>query len=411
MIAGAAGVLALIGWCDRRSAVAGRGGNAVLCGAAGTLLLLPMYQPPQHFFAISFAEPSMLGVILVAVAGLFLKFEQVILLRWGKDRRITALILGLAAILTGGLLVWLFPDMLNGGAAGLSPNERKMALHEHFEALSLYAVSRNGLEFINFAMPLVIGLAAAIFALWKVPARARRRRAVYFCYFGFAMLGAGMSCLYSRFYHHAMTSACAWMLWAWERIKSRLRKNRNYTLAAIGIFFVLGPGWVVVMPAIENNYQIDSQLLLFPASIQAVHEPCDSLSMADYINDHYPKTTLLDVPYWHSAQMLYQTDTRLDFLANYPSHDKFIDNYNFFGTRDMEEARAIAVRHGFDLVTACVNPYLYYPQLPDDKQTLIARLQAGHPPAWLRRVNTGDLNTPFLLFEIDKAALQKGDTP
>ena len=323
-------------------------------------------------------------------------------------REVSAVILCFIAALTGGVLIYLFPDMLNGGAAGLSPAERAMALHEHFEAKSLYGVAHNLLEFINLAMPLVIGLAAAVFALRHSHGR---RRAVHVCYFGYALLGAGMCSLYSRYYHHAMTTACAWMLWAWERIKSHLRKNTQYILKALCVFLLLGPWWVVFMPAVEGDFPINSRILFFPASMQTAMDPCNSLSIANYINDHYNKDTLLDVPYWESAQFLYQTDVRIDFLANYPSHDKFIDNYNFFGTHNMEDARKIALRHGIDLVVACQFPYLYYSVLPDNEQTIIARLQVGHYPPWLKRVQTPGVPTYYLLFEVDKEALQKAGQP
>jgi len=408
MIAGAATIMAIIAWAYGRPIVAGRGGDALLCGAFGSFLLLPMHQPPQSLFSVSFAEPSILGVILVTSAGLFLKVEQVILARLPKSKEVTALILCLSATLIAGILINAFPRILDGPAAGLSPAERAMALSEHFEAKSIYGVSHDIGEFINLIMPIILALAIGLFSCLQTRSR---RQALSLCYLAFAALGGGMSGFFSRYYHHAMTTACVWLLWGWEYIKSRLRRNVNYNLAALAAFIALGPLWMLFLPMAENDQPFGSHVLFFPAILQSVVDPCDSLSIADYIDDHYSKDTLLLVPYWQSAEFLYETDVRLDFIANYPSHDKFIDNYSFIRTHNPDIARDIARRHGVNLVAICAYPQIYHQGIPDSIQMFSGLLQVGHVPAWLKPVNTTGIETNYLLYEVDDRALNTKETP
>jgi len=407
MIAGTTAILALVAWGGRRPLVAARGGDALLCGAVGSLLLLPMHQPPANLFTVSFAEPSILGVILVSCAGIFLKFEQLVLIRIQKNKVLSAIILCAASVCVGVGLVSIFPRMLDGAAAGLSPAERKMAFATHFEARHLYAVSHGWLNFLCLVMPTVMALVAGGFAFKHAHGR---RRALYFCFLGFAALGGGMSEMFSRYYHHAMTTACAWLVWLWEKAKLQIRRNKNYTLYAFGVFVALGPFWMLLLPAVEKDAPVTSQILLFPAAIQIAQDPCDSLPVANYINDHYPKETNLLVPYWLSSQFLYQTDVRVDFVANYPSQDKFIDNYKFYGTQSESDARDIVAKHHVDLVTICQYPLLYNQTFPDNLQVFVALLQLGRHPNWLKPVNM-NLATNYRLYEVDKSLITQGVSP
>ena len=266
MIAGAAAMLAFTAWLGQRPLVASRAGDSLLLGALAGLLLLPMHQPLQHFFTISFAEPSILGILLITMAGAFLKAESVILRRFDKNKIASALMLsGLAAIAACGLIL-AFPGLLDGPAAGLSPTERQMALSEHYEARSIWSISRSMWEFAGLAVPLVLGLAAGVFAI--VSARQARQRAVYICYFGFALLGSGMTSLFSRYYHHAMTTCCAWLLWIWEQIKARLKRNTHYSLLVFAAFIALGPFWMLLLPGVIEDAPMGSQIVFFPSRYQ-----------------------------------------------------------------------------------------------------------------------------------------------
>ncbi|MDR3425692.1 MAG: hypothetical protein P4M13_11590 [Alphaproteobacteria bacterium] len=403
LIAGAAGLLALVAWSGGRPAVVARGGDGFLLGAMGALLLLPAQQPPEQWMTISFAEPSILGVILILAAGVFLKFEREILLRLNARKAAAAAILCAAAALIGAGLVCAFPDILNGGAAGLSPIEREMALHVHFEALSIYGASRDSMEFIGLAAPIFLALAAGIFSALRAKGR---RRATAICYLGFAALGGGMSFVYSRYYHHAMTTACAWLLWTWEKIKDHLRKDQYFNWLALAIFIALGPFWMLLLPEIDSGAPIIPNVLLFPASVQAAPVIGDPIPLSDFINAHYNKNTLLVVNHPESANFLYYSDVRIDFIDNYPSHNKFIDNFNLFATHDPKFAEEIVARHNVDLIAVCTYHRELEPVISDGALNFYALLQTEHAPHWLRKIDVGNV-TNYLLYEVDKKAVAR----
>ncbi|MDR3450158.1 MAG: hypothetical protein P4M15_10510 [Alphaproteobacteria bacterium] len=399
LIAGVEALIILLAWGYNRPRLAQRGAQGMMTGAVGSFLLLPLHQPPETLFTPSFAEPSILGPILLGAAGLFLFIEQAVLTRGGTRKAVTAFILAAVALVSAGALVTLFPQTLDGGAAGLSPAERKMALSQHFEAQATYKLAQDTVELIGLLAPSLIALAAAIYAV----ARSRgRKRAMHLCYLGFAAVGTGMSEIFSRYYHHAMTTACPWLLWAWERIKGFVRQSKQRLLYGGLAFVALGPLWMLILPVIDHQLPIVPYVLLFPAAMQVTADPCDSLSIANYIDDHYPPTTNLDVPSWNSAHFLYQADVHIDFLSNFPSQDKFIDNFAFFDTANAERAHAIALRHKVDLVAVCAIPSFYDPHKPEDAQSMLARLQAGHPPVWLQQLDTAAIETNFLLYAVVK---------
>ena len=204
-----------------------------------------------------------------------------------------------------------------------------------------------------------------------------------------------------------MTTACAWLLWVWEKAKKSFGKDQSYTLKALLAFIAIGPFWMLLLPAIENNAPITTQILMFPAMMQTVGDPCDSKSIAEFINNHYSKNTLLMAPSWISSRILYQTDIRIDFVANYPSHDKFIDNYAFFNSASSDTSREIARRHNIDLVLVCVNSraytgYAYY----GGAMPFSVQMERGKIPDWLKRVPV-DVPTNFILYAVDKTSLAK----
>src|SRR5262249_43567262 len=128
-----------------------------------------------------------------------------------------------------------------------------------------------------------------------------------------------------------------------------------------------------------------------------------ALSIADYLNKHYPPTTLINVPDWDSATFAYETRLRVDFLSNYPSNNHFIDNRIFFQTQNPDAAKDIAQRHGLNLVAACVS----IPMSETARQsrayrepTMIERLAEGNVPSWLKPVDMG-IDTRFRLYETD----------
>ena len=194
MIAGICGILGCLAWYFESPQLARRSAEALGMGTLLTLILLPLQWPPAQWLDISFAQTSILGSILVGSAALFLTFEFALLHAMPTGQRVlTALILLAAAAGTGALLVFWFPDILNGAAAGLSPEERVLAFNNHPEAWTMWKESSGIVDYMGLAMPTLIALTAGIIAVRRT--RSRRRRVMFLAYLGCAALGgAWRSC-------------------------------------------------------------------------------------------------------------------------------------------------------------------------------------------------------------------------
>lgn len=407
MVAGLATVFAAVALYFESPYIAHRGAAAIGYGALFSLCLVPLNQPPARLFEVSFAEPSILAPILVGAAALFLYTEYFLLKSFRKKQWQCGALLAVLAVVMGSALVLAFPQILDGAGAALSPAERDMANHHHPEAWPLWRVAASPVEFIGLIAPILIALGAGIYAVKNT--KTRKRRILYAMSLGFTFVACAMTQIFWRYYHHAMTTSCAWLLWSWLKIKQTLRKNVYYSLAALGVFIALGPFWMLLLPAITTDAPIVTQVMFFPAKVLGPWDACDIRGIAPYINDHYGKDTTLIVPGDDSAKFLYHTNVIIDFLANFPSQNKFIDNTVFFQTQNPAVAQNIARRHNIDLVALC--PAL--PLAPEDLKTRPYReplfmelLAERNPPSWLKMVTIGG---NYILYEVDHKILNQRD--
>ncbi|HEU0117463.1 MAG TPA: hypothetical protein VFR09_02415, partial [Alphaproteobacteria bacterium] len=368
------------------------------------LILLPVHQPPGNILGISFAEPSLLGPILTACAAIFLGIELNVLKLVGRNHFVSLLALLVIGIMIGLGLLFAFPEILDGPAAGLTPDERILVFKEHAESWPLYKIALSPLNYIALSMPCILALISGLVAVAKAPTH--RRRTLYLSYLGFAVLAGGLGQYISRFYHHALTTACPWLLWLWQRVRDRVVQTPKRCLILFAAFIAIGPLWMLIIPAFETHVLILKQLFLFPAKQQMLAAPCNIVPFGDYLNAHYSKDTKIIVPGADSSRMLYYSDLKIDFLNNYPSQNKFIDNQIFFGTQDQSMSKAIAIAHGFDLIAICPATMKPAPLAAGEEPMMFERMQLGPLPIWLKPVNTG-LPGSYLLFQVDKTELMK----
>ncbi len=370
-------------------------------GAVGSLLLLPLHQPPAHWLDISFVEPSVLGAIFVGCAALFLFVEYQVLCRVREKPHQLAL-LCLTGFVIGGVMLFCFPQIINGPAVGLSPQERMMVFREHAEAQPLWRVAHGVFDFVCLSMPLVIAVAGGIWAC-RMPG-ARRRRALNFAYLGFSLATAGCAEYISRFYHHAALDACAWQLWVAQKIGTKIKRQHIFLMPVV--FFFLSPLWLLVFPAMGSPFMTWKRVLAFPALRQSMPETCNPLALAEYLNSNYGNDTRVMAQGNDSTRLLYYTHLKIDFLNLYPSGDKFIENERFYGTQDLHDAADIARRHNIDLVVLCPMPVTAPPLLPGEQPMMFERLQNHGYVPWLRPIHP-HLRGTYLLYEINKPALEE----
>lgn len=403
LIAVAFSVTAFLSWYTSHPRLAKKSCLTATTGAVGSLLLLPTHQPPSHWLDVSFAEPSIFGPLVMVVAVIFFIIENFILKRLIKNKFLSFVCICLTALLMVGGILISFPALLQGPAAALSPEERTMAFREHAEAMPLLYAASSVIDFISLSMPLLIALIAFYFSFKN--SRNSRRRAVLITYGGFTALTTGMADLIARFYHHALLISCAGLSLAWAEFLQRLRRNCSYALRGLGAFVMIGPFWMLLLPALVQDEPVTAHVLLYPAKVQFYIDVCSGVRVGSYLNQHYSPQTVLNVPGILSSHMLLYSDLRIDFLNNYPSQNKFIDNEVFFGTQDLNVARDIAARHDFDLVGWCRITNTSLPLAKGEEPMLYERLEFGQPPKWLRPVKMGIQG--FLLYEVDKIELHR----
>lgn len=408
LIAGGLGLLALIGGLQNRKELVFDGLRVAALGSLIGLLLLPLNQPPSKIFAVSFAEPSILGPILLLAATLFLAGQYLVVRRFGSAMHIS---LGLAALwgtLIAACLIYFFPQLLDGAATALSPEERKLAADEHHEAMTIFHLAQNNLDYIRMILPPVL---ATFFALYKLEnTKNENKKALCIFYLGLVILTFVLCSIFSRYFHYLGLSTSPWLLLILLTACDKIGRDHYYALKCFAVYFAIGPLWLWLVPAANYNLPFGSSVLLYPSRLQTEPEHCDTNSFTDFINLRYGPDKTIIVPMYKSDRFLLHTKLKIFFLANFPSGNKFIDAKAFYETGSPDVARNIVRNHGIDLAAVCTKAYLVSDhstvtnQLLKNHMSLGQLLVTGQHPDWLKPVDVA-AKTPWLLFEVDRAKL------
>lgn len=405
LIGGLCATLGIVSWYFNHAELAKRATLFTLLGALIGLVLLPAYQPPDQLFSISFAEPSALGPLFVACAAFFFGIQFFVLQNWGKQKILCLFLFVTIATLLVGAIIYFIPQILDGPAAALSPEERATAALAHTEAMPLLRVAFTKLDGLRLVMPLVIAVLYGMYRLYR--GLNRKDVTLYAIYLGFALVPFGMALALSRYYHHAMVMAAPWLTLAMLQAWQMLPKNKAYYLNGFLVFILLGPLWTLFFAAAMQDAPFGTSVLLFPSKRQEKNEFCDTKSISAFLNSHYSPDKTIMVPMYRSGQFLFNARMKIFFLANFPSNNKFIDVQTFYQTRDPNVARRIAFDHKIDLVTTCrLSPLIHSPEMMNSSLSAPAsnfnqQMLNGVIPKWLEPVKV-DVATPYLLFEVKR---------
>ncbi len=408
MMAGLLMCASVAAWLRAAPASAAAMARTALYGAGFGLALLPAHQPPELLFTPSFAEPSILGPVMMCAASFALAIQSWAMRKYPACAWRALAIACLAAALLAAGLVLLFPGILQGPAAALTPEERVLAAAEHTEAKWLFEVRRSFMDYVHLIAPSVIALGMAAYSVAQT--RNRRRRALYAFYGLAALWSFGWATRIARLFHYANLSACPWLLHLCLA-EGRRRKGERFRLVhPLLVYMALGPLTMLTLPVVANHLPFVRNVLLFPAAWQLTADRCNVKTISGFLDTRYGQDTLALVPMYESDKFLFHTRLRLMFLANYPSQNKFIDAKAFYETRDEEKAKDIARRHGVGLVALCrswwhLSPETtLYNRLMKGRMNMGQKLVTGNVPSWLRPVDPGVV-TPWLLFEVMRGKL------
>ncbi|MBV8061391.1 MAG: hypothetical protein JO126_08455 [Alphaproteobacteria bacterium] len=403
LLALAAFLLAVITW-QRQDAMLARA-SAVAFGLVAIITAIdqPINHPPAEWLNVSFSEPSIFGAIITACAAVFFLLTEQIVKRKPGSRQCFVMMTLLAAAM-GGALIALFPELLNGAAAGLTPEERMLAHREHTEAVGLYAVAINTVDYVRLIMPSVIAF------IWMRHLVRNRKgaeeRPIYIYFYGLVIITFIYASIFSRLVFYMALSDSVVLMHLWLHTAAKMKDDQNASLKKFLLYVFLGPLWMLIVPAANYNSGFGDKVLMFPAKKQFGKQTCDMTGIAEYLHFHYSNDKTIMVQMYTSDKFLYWTDLKVYFLANFPSQNKFINARRFYMTKDADIAHTIATEGHVDLVAVCQDDVklgadtAFANSLLHNK-TFEQQLTTGEIPSWLKPVRM-QMASPYLLFEVVK---------
>ena len=408
LIAGSYAFIAIIGWLQNRQRLIFDAFRSVWFGSVLGFLLLPLNQPAGNLLHPSFAEPSITGPTLVLGGAFFLAAQFYILKFSGSKKYVALSFIALAGALTAAFLIKLFPQLLDGAAAALSPEERKLAADEHQEAMTIYHLARNTMDYVRMIVPPLLALAFGLHQL-RNPQTTTERSLTLF-YLGLLILTFGMASIFSRYFHYLSLATSPWLLLICITAAGSMARDEYYAIKNFVLYFLIGPLWLWLVPAANFNMAFGTSVLMYPAKLQTEPQHCDTHTITNYLDLRYGNDKTIIVPMYKSDHFLLHTKMNIFFLANFPSQNKFMDAKAFYETGDIDEAKRIVTDHHIDLAAVCTQAYLV-----STKSTLTNQLLKGHMsfgqmlvtgqvPDWLKPVDT-PVSTRWLIFEVDKDKL------
>jgi len=390
-----------------------RGGQAARSGALFALtylitsaVTLAFTRPPTEWFDTDILTYSLAYVYLAA--GIALPFIGVATASHAKQvvRWVVGLVL---AVLSGGLFLHRFPDMITGPYGGIDPQLYAILLDAVDEAKPITHMDNGWTRIISYMLMSLLALPLS-FIFFKHAQKAERWKwALISCFLAAAI---GLTIFYQ---YRFLGMACAMAIipltafvskgWAW--IGKNLT-DRKKVFAEIGLLLLIGPLPAIMIPALFDSRSFNTGFFLFP--VDAGHTPCDMAKLEHILRD---PNGLGDKPHLilnmegNGPELLFRTD---DEILSAPFHMDIqgnLDATRFFSTIYESEAQNIAERRKADLVVAChFVPDFYMSEYNANKNgdnnaplPMIARMMRGTQPAWLERVSGPGLDN-FLIYRI-----------
>jgi len=411
--------------------------HAALFGAAlafTTACFLPIALPYNEWHRLAMSWFSLADVIFTALAG------GMLVLGWalGQLTKKRWLRLGLMAALSlfaVTLFLHFVPQALNGPFTDYDDFNSTTALDNIAEATPLSAAFHfnpyNHLTYTRALMVFIRFLFLPLIALtiigWQLRHARVKERMVWSFHGAFLLTAILLSVFWqvriAWFMQMFAIAPLVWLLFAWWKKISHEIKGRTRFWAEIGVFLVLGPLPVLLVPAVTSGMNLYPDFLLFPAA-HGVDDACNLTRAAEFIGSprhryvYFPITILAGAN--EGPELLFRTPANV-IAANFdvPANR---DVFDFFNARDDKAAIAVLRKWHADLVLTCRNVPPFYAGLdhPEagknvflrqgadgklhltsslDHPTLIEKLVNNQIPQWLKPVEIPEAKD-YLLFEV-----------
>jgi hypothetical protein len=373
------------GWLARGERFAARAA-AFCAAAAAALVLVLLIERGPGFFVVDYGAVSVVHLALfVLLAGFWL-----LMARFAPPLPIRLAWAMAGAAFVGGAMRLAFPKFFAGPLAEID----QRVLDAWFSSISevqsplfqpdpLSAVHL----LLNYAAPAV---AAALYLPWLIRRQAGDARRGWLALALALAMFLPLALWQIRWTSYAQLAAApayaALLLAILDRLGLRTSPPPSGDRALqVARAAAVGFGRTLVVLLVGGGFLLASAVVRAGLGAAEKGSYCRMDGMAAYLAQAYPQPKRIMAYIFNAPELLYRT--RHSVVATPYPHNQagLLDTLDFFGARDDGAARAIAAARGLDLVLAC----------PKDEEsglyrkggaTLLTRLEAGAPPAWLAPV-------------------------
>jgi hypothetical protein len=401
-----------------------KGGNAARSALGYALSLyvvslafLALTRVPSQFFTAdvltySITYVMLTGGIAVAFAGIAITADSKPAWRWIAGAGL--------AILTGGLFLHRFPELISGPYGGMNPELAQLMLGEIDEASPLIKL---GQSFLGIAVRIagsLIALVATFIFLKNAKPQERWNWGLLFLIL--------VSCfLLTMFYEYRFMAIMGLMTvipmavllqrgWAWAATLSdgKPGSERKRFFAEIGFLLLVGPLPSVLFPALVDGRSFSTGFLLFPVDASVTGTTCDTFALEQILDMpriYGGRPRLIMSSMGQGPELLFRTPHKILSAPFHMDVSGNIDATRFFSTPYESEAEAIARRRGVDLVVTCrAVPRIYMrppagekPQEGNDSHDFaphfVELLMTDKQPDWLKPIHFRGLSN-YSIFEV-----------
>lgn len=373
-----------------------------------SILGLLLTRPPEAFFTFDVLTYSIVyvfltGGIAVSFAGIAIAAEKPLF---------TRLIVGVGiALITGGLFLLRFPELIGGPYNAMDPELQDLILDSVSEAMPLTEKFSNLLILSIYSSAAVMALGAGFYFFGKDGAAKRWQwglvLALLLCAF---LLTVFYQCRFGGTMGMLTVIPLAVLLqrgWGWI---GTYMKGRPMFFAEMGLLLLTGPLLPVFLPALADGRSFNTGVLLFPVT-GGNNNVCDTYVLEQVLRDSntlgsHPRLIMNDMAL--GPELIFRT-SHSALAAPFFDTEGNTDAYRFFSTPYPDEAKAIALRRHIDLVVMCQAIPIYYLRTTisqpdtavkaDFAPHFVQSLIAGHAPDWLKRVRIPGLKN-FVIYEV-----------
>ncbi len=411
-------VILISGWLGLRAMVKGKepAFAAMIFGLSlslSGLVFLMLTKPWDHIF-----EPDLLAYSIVYVIFLLsiaLCLSGVALA--SRTRFVTLrYVVGIFLLFfTGVTFLYWFPGLSGGPYNAINPALLSTVFSKIPETTPFMAWSLWPVKFCSIISPLLLALAVSK-SCWG---RAKDSETFWLWGMMFILLGAAILLAllyqtrimtYAELFSVIPLAVFTQKAWLWLGAQ----RERRLLAAEIGLFLLIGPLPMVLIPALTDGRPFNTGVMLFPVQ-KTSGGNCDMHLLADVLNGpHYYNghSRVIMNSVNDGPELLFRTHHNVLAGPYHMNVSGNLDSTAFFSTMNPNEATAIAYHRGVDLVTLCNElPFIYQNSEAEDfashqhaktsntnkVETFAQHLVDGDTLPWLKASSYSNLGNMILL--------------